>query len=175
MAGHDAFKMVFESYNRNLHFIIDMSQRCIALVLVYLGVFFSLHKTSDCHEPISWSSFGLIYAVALLSLGFFVWMGRKYRERCENCVIFLSAYDKVDLGVALEDLGIISGEHRRIIGMWSWAFVSFLVAMLIFIGIYQWNGYNCASAPAPSCAAIPSAAPAAGGRPHFRIPHDPPG
>jgi hypothetical protein len=48
----DEFKLAFESYCRNLNIVIDLSHKCIGLVLAFLVIFFSLHKTDECHNNI---------------------------------------------------------------------------------------------------------------------------
>jgi hypothetical protein len=83
----------------------------------------------------------LINAASIFSLAAFRWMQGKYRERCDNGVSFLNSYDLSEYSIDLKSLGIIPGEHRRIIGLWTSTFTVFLFAMLATVWIYQFQGW----------------------------------
>jgi hypothetical protein len=126
-----AFKMVLEQYNKHLGFIIEMDQKCIGLVLAYGGLYYALHKLGDT-GPVIWVRW-LILVVSLFSIGFFLWMQWKYFERCRNCADFLVAHAPVAHPYGLSTLGILNGEHKRIIILWTAAFLAVFFGLLLSI------------------------------------------
>ena len=125
-----AFRSVLAQYNINLGTSIDLSQKSIALLLTVATIYFGLHN--NCSTPNIWAIFTII-GVALIMLAFFLWMQWKYFQRCRNSLEFLNAHAKTAHPYGLSTLGILSGEHRRIIAMWSCAFVIIAIAVLTLV------------------------------------------
>ena len=131
-----AFKIVLDQYNRHLGFAIDVSQKCLGTVFVFASLFYSIHKLSDKPAPLGVLAFVVIVVTSLLALGLFLWMQRQYLRRCQACNDFLATHTPVAHPYGLPSLGILPGEHTRIICMWSTIFACVLLGLLVLITGY---------------------------------------
>ena len=141
MSDLDAtFKVTLDQYNKNLGFAVDISQKCMAMVLAFLGVFYSIHTKGPGETPLGCLPYTLITVGSAIFMVFFIWMQGKYHERCENGMQALIKIAPAAYPHKLSDLGILNEEHTRIIKMWSAAFLTLLLLMDIALTNYLIHG-----------------------------------
>lgn len=124
------FRMALEQYNRHLAFAIDVSQKCLATLLVFAGVVYSYYKFGDATKtPLSCTTMGLVAVISPLLIFMFVVMQRSYYQRCRLCYECMKEHQD-SFRLRLVDLGILEPEYRWIIWRWSAVFLCIYVGIL---------------------------------------------
>lgn len=117
------FRMALEQYNRHLAFAIDVSQKCLATVLVFAGVVYSYYKVEDSTStPLSCTTMGLVAGISPLLVFMFVMMQKSYYQRCKHCYECMKVHQD-SFRVKLVDIGILEPEYRWMIWRWSAVFL----------------------------------------------------